>query len=338
MAPRPTGDPPDPDPEAPPKTPAQPTHFVLQNKVFSVAGSYFAIADDTQVPTFYVPLGDVQGVLSLPQLISGFDIKPGSADATVLRIVEKALAYVQRIHPGDSIPSELLDGTASWAVDDRHRVVAESRLRVQLVTWLAGKEAEVHDLTEILHLAEQPAIRGRVQEAAAAVAERLGFGRARKTEILDRLDSLARELSYIEALRDRLAAIRTAALKLAQLGDIYRAERGLAQEIGRVVILIRKPIGEYEAQFRLIDAQTAGILDLLREYQIRLGAIRHTRDDLHRRFMIWDDVIPRWQGLAVEMGPAAETLMRATYRLIVRNFPQDTTWPLQFGHLGKTRP
>jgi hypothetical protein len=243
---------------------------------------------------------------------------------------------VKRIHPGDAIPNELRDGTASWDIDDRHRVVAESRLRVQLATWLAGKEAEVHDLTEVLQLAEEPAIRRRVPEAAAALAEKLGLGRAGKTEILDRIQSLARELSYIEALRDRLVAIRMVATKLAQLNTIYSAERTFAQEIARVAMLIRKPIGEYEGHFRLIDAQTTGILNLVRDYNSQLVAIRQARDDLHRRFMIWDDVVPRWQDLSVAMGPPAEMLIRATYRLLARNFPQDTVWPLQFGSLGKT--
>ena len=331
MAPVPKREPGDPAPELVSKTPAQPTHFVLQNKIFSVPGSYFAIADDTQVPTFYVPLGDVQGVLSLPQLISGFDIKPGSPDAAVLKTVEKALAFVRRIHPDDSIPSEIIDGTASWVIDDRHRVVAESRLRVQMVTWLAGKEAEVHDITEILELAQQPAIRGRVQEALAELAERIGLGRARKAEIAARVESLVSELSYIEALRDRMGAIRMVGIKLMQLGNLYSAERGFAQEIARVVTLIRKPIGEYEGQFRLIDAQTSGILNLIRDHSAQVAAIRQARDNLHKRFMIWDDLVPRWQDLAVEVSPSAEVLIRATYRLVVRNFPQDTRWPLQFG-------
>src|SRR4051812_42250702 len=100
--------------------------------MFTVAGSYFAIAHDTDEPTFYVPLGDIQGVLTIPQLISGFDIKPDSSDAVLLKAVEKSLGFVKRIAPGDPIPRELLDGTASWSVEDRHRMIAERRVAVQL--------------------------------------------------------------------------------------------------------------------------------------------------------------------------------------------------------------
>lgn len=311
------------------------THFKFQHKVFGVPGSYFAIADDTGLPTFYVPLGDMKGVLGLPQLIAGFDIKPGSTDAALLKIVEKGLAYVRRIHPGDSIPRELLDGSASWSVDERHRMVAESRLMVQIATWLAGDQAEVRDLADLLKLAADPEIRQRVQAAVSKLAAELGVGEARKAEVLDRVDRLARELSYIEALRDRYASVRMIALKLSQLGQAYGPERGIYGEFGRVLTLMKKPLGECEAIFAEVDARSRDILGVLKTFEAQVEYVRNRRDDLHRRFMAWDELIPRWQGLAVEMTAEAETLLRDTYRFVVRQFPQTADWQLQFGNLGK---
>lgn len=319
-------------------TPAQSTHFLFQHKVFSVAGAYFALANDTHQATYFVPLGDMQGVLSLPQLISGFDIQPGSSDIALLDIVERGLAYVKRIQPGDSIPREILDGTASWSVDDRHRMIAESRLQVQLATWLAGSEADIRDLSELLKVAGDPAIRGRVQDAVAALAEQLGIGRERKAEVLERVDRLARELSYIEALRDRFASIKMIGLKLSQLVAVYGPERGFSLETARVLTLMRKPLGQYEGIFRQIDSRTTGVLKMFQNYDGTVSAIRVVRDELHRRFMLWDELIVKWQELAVELSPAAEALIRATYRLLARHFPQSTEWELQFGGAGSSRP
>lgn len=334
-----------PDPPAEGSAPAPPqrpgtgapdasTHFLFEHKVFSVAGSYFAIADDTQEPTFYVPLGDMQGVLSLPQLAAGFDIKPDSSDAALLRAVEKGLRYVKRILPGDSIPRELLDGTASWSVDQKHRMVAEARVRLQLATWLAGKETGAHDSAELLKLANDPAIRDRLPEAVAELGVRLGLGSGRQPEIMFRIERLARELSYIEALRDRFASMKMIGLKLVQLGNAYGTERGFSQEIARVVTLMRKPLAEYDALFRQVDARTSRVLEVFRTYDAHLAAIRQARDDIHRRFMPWDELIPQWQVQSVEVGSTAEGLVRATYRLLVRQFPQDMGWELQFGGVG----
>lgn len=311
------------------------THFNFQHKVFGVAGSYFAIAEDTGLPTFFVPLGEVKGVLSLPQLIAGFDIKPDSTDAALLKVVEKGLAFVRRIHPGDSIPRELLDGSASWSVDERHRMVAESRLMVQIATWLAGNQAEVRDLADLLRLAADPEIRKRVQAAVSELARQLGLGEARKAEVLDRVDRLARELSYIEALRDRFASIRMIALKLTQLRNVYGPERGIYGEFGRVLTLMKKPFAEFEALFAEVDTRCRDILGVLQAFDAEVEFVRNRRDDLHRRFMPWDDLIPRWQNLAVEMSAEAEALLRDTYRFVVRQFPQSTEWQLQYGQLGK---
>ena len=325
-----------PDAAAPPETagaPSESTHFLFQHKVFSIPRAYFALAQDTHDPTYYVPLGDIQGVLSLPQLVSGFDIAPSSSDARLLEVVEKGLAYVKRIQPGDSIPRELLDGTASWAVEDKDRMLAESCMRVQLVTWLAGKEVGSTDSAEILKLANDPAIRDRVQEAAGELAQRLGLGASRATEVLFRNERLVREMSYIEALRDRFASIKMVGMKLIQLGSAYGSERGFSQDISRVVTLMKKPLGEYDGLFRKLDARTAKILEMVRDPDACIEAIRAARDDIHKRFMLWDDLIPQWQALPVEIGSAAETLVRTTYRLVVRHFPQEQGWDRTFGSL-----
>jgi len=51
--------------------------------------------------------------------------------------------------------------------------------------------------------------------------------------------------------------------------------------------------------------------------------------------MLWDELIPRWQALAVEVGSTAETLVRTTYGVVVRHFPQDQGWGLTFGGVDK---
>jgi hypothetical protein len=317
-----------------PKPPAESQHFVFAHKVFSVAGSYFALAADTGEPTFYVPLGDVQGVLSLPQLVSGFNLG-GSSDGELLKVVQKSLGFVKRIHPGDSIPGELLDGTASWSVDDRHRMIAESRLRVQLGTWMAGKEAQARDVTELLKMANDPDIRDKMQEAITTIAERLGLGRQRRAEILDRIDRLARELSYIEALRDRFAAVKMIVMKLGQLMALYGPERGLSDEIRRVLVLMRKPVSEFDEIFAQVDGQTSEIVSVLGNFEGQIAFIRETRNTLHSKFLPWDELIRQWQALPVEMAPASDILLRATYRFMARRFSQDESWTLQHGQLGK---
>ena len=328
--------PPPPVPDlAAPKHAFPSTHFTFEHKVFSVDGSYFAIDANSGKATFFVPLGDIHGVLSLPQLINGFNLA-GTKDADLLELAERGLQYVKRIHPGDSIPSEILDGSASWSVDDRHRMIAESRLRVLLGNWMAGKESVVRDVSELLKLANDPEIRDKMQEAVTAIAEKIGLGRKERVQVLDRIDKLARELAYIEALRDRFAAVKMIIMKLGQLQAIYGPERGFSDEIKRVFVLMRKPVAQFDAMFTEVDGQTSEIVSVLANFEAQIQFIRETRDKLHGRFMPWDELIERWQALTVEMGTETEGLMRVTYSFMARHFSQDETWNLQFGGVGKS--
>lgn len=305
------------------------THFVFQHKVFGVAGSYFALAKDTNAPTFFVPLGDIQGVLTMAQILSGFDIKPDSPDAALLKTVEKGLGHVKRIVPGDSIPRELLDGTASWSVDDRHRMIAESRVAVQLANWVTGSKTDLRDLAELLKIGGDPATRAKVQEAITQVADQLGLGEVRRQEVVDKIDRLGRELAYIEALRDRFSSIKMIAMKLSQLQSLYGPERGQSEEVQRVLLLMRKPAGEYDSMFTQVDTRTGDIVAALLKFDAQVKYIRDMRDSIHRKFLMWDELIARWQELVIEMNPVAEALMRDTYRFMARHFPQATDWGLQ---------
>lgn len=319
--------------DAPPpdRMPAGNTYFLFQHKVFNVAGAYFALSEASGEPTFFVPLGDITGVLSLPALLSGFDIKPDSADAALLKVVEKALGYVRRIQPGDSIPRELLDGSASWDVDDRHLKIAVARLALILVARAAGSTTVPRDRAEIVRQAGDPSMRERMPAAAAVMADMLKLGRERAAEVLDRLNRLGRELSYIEALRDHLALLRLVAVRLQQLGELYGPERGQSEQISRVLVLIKRPLGEFDGLFQQIDARVEDLPTLLADAEEQVTLIRLTRDDLHRRFMPWDDLIARWKDIAVGMTPAAEALLRDTYSFVARRFPQGTDWALRSG-------
>jgi hypothetical protein len=124
-------------------------------------------------------------------------------------------------------------------------------------------------------------------------------------------------------------------MKLAQLGQTYGPERGIYGEFGRVLTLMKKPLAEYDGLFAEVDARTGDILRALQTFDAQVQFVRNRRDDLHRRFMPWDELIARWQSLPVEMAAEAEALLRDTYRFVARQFPQSTDWQLQYGNLGK---
>ena len=143
-------------PDAGPASDDRSQAFTFEHKVFSMAGGYFAYVKNTKEPAFHLPLGDLKGAIALPTLRMEFDLTPETNDGKLLDIVDKALRYVKEIRPNDSIPHELLDGTASWTVEEKHRTIARNRLTVQLVSWLTGGDTALTGLQNLITITALP--------------------------------------------------------------------------------------------------------------------------------------------------------------------------------------
>jgi hypothetical protein len=304
------------------------THFAFTHKVFTVNGALFHLSQ-TEEPLFRVELGDLKCGIAVPSLRNEFGIKADSEDGKLLALIEKALRFVKEIRPGDSIPKELLDGSCSWTIEDRHRKLAHNRMTVQLVSWLSGGEADVADATKLEQLANDAETKQRVQKAFAEAAEKIGLGRDRASEVIDRFETLSRELAYIEALRERFRHVRLIMVKLAEMSQVYKQERALMEELVRVQTLMRNPDGELQNDFALVDAHTCEIVNMLKKIDMQLAFIRSSRDDLHYKLMKWDDLIDKWESTKVEKGETIESLMRATYRFVAQHYPMRSNWQLQ---------
>jgi|SRR5579864_4522217 len=302
------------------------THFRFDHKVFAVKGAHFAQTPDTLEAALHVLLGDLQVAIVLPTLRAEFGIKPDSNDGELLLVVERSLRFVKEIRPNDSIPREILDGTASWSVDERHRMIAKGRLCLQIASWLSGEEAVVVDTLSLEQLVEDPVTKQRVEKAFGEIAEKIGIGRDRKSEVVDRIDELARELAYIEALRERYMAVREIMNKLSQLVRTYRGDRTITQEISRVRTLLMRPQDEFESLFAQCDAMTGEIVAVLKKFDVQVQFVRDMRDDLHSRLMKWDDEIEAWKTIEVVRGEKTENAIKQMYRFAARHYPQRQDW------------
>jgi uncharacterized coiled-coil DUF342 family protein len=307
-------------------SPDRSTHFVFENKVFGLDRAYFSLAHDTKEPVYHVMLGSLVAALPLPTVRIEFNIDPDSPDGKLLDIIEKSLRYVKEIRPNDSIPRELLDGSASWSVEARHRMIAEKRLVLQLSWWLTGEKAMISDVQQLDQLADDPMTKQRVQNALGEMAERIGIGRERQQEVMDKITDFARELSYIEALRERLEQVKKVAAQLARLSKIYRQDKSVTEDIVRILQLLRAPLTEFDSTLQLVDAQTSEILNIMTKYNAQVSYVREMRDDLHYRLSQWDDMIEKWSERKIERSMEVEALIKETYRFAARNFPLTQKW------------
>jgi plasmid stabilization system protein ParE len=312
----------------PPKKADRSKNFAFDHAVFQVKGAYFGFGKDGDNVCLHVPLGDIMAALPLDAVLIQFKIDKDSEDAKLLDVVQKSMKYVKRIEPGDSIPAEILDGTASWRVEPHHVARANARISVSILSWMSGKPVEFGEIHELENMANSPDTKKKVQEAFELLAEKLGLGRANKNQIVDKIEQLAKESAYIEALRERFAEIQKLAAGFNVLHMAYKRERGVQEEIGRIRILMKKPVEDIANILLQVDANTGEVFNVLKRLPEVISYIREKRDEMHQRFMLWDDILPAWKNVPMERDGRVDRLVRTTYRFVARHFPQDSEWSL----------
>jgi hypothetical protein len=302
--------------------------FTFKHRVFSAEGAVFRKTSDGSDVALVVPLGDVVGTLPIATLRASFNIAAESEDGKLLAKVVKAMRFMREIHPGDSIPSEIIDGSGSWMVDEKYLVAAKARIALRLVAWLQGEDVGQLATHELIAKAENPETRQMVQNAFGAAATKLGYAEDQRGQIVDLVGRLANEYSYIEALRDRFDRLKRLIATLKLLYGAYSRERATQDMITRCNTLLVKPAQKIFALFDAVDANTGEILQTLRNYQAQVDYIRKTRDTLRELHLMWEDILERWEDVEPSTSPAAEVAIRDTYRFAARHFSQATTWSM----------
>jgi len=303
------------------------THFAFEHAVFRAPNPRFLVANNGE-PSLVVELAELDALVPIKSLRMEFQLDK-TPDGPMLDQVVAGLKFVKTIRPGDSIPREILDGTASWSVEDRHIEIAKGRITMQISSWLTGSETIIVDQEALMQLAEDPAIKQRVNAAFSDIAVKLGLPPERKQEVVDRIDELARELSYIEALRERFGVIKAIGDTVAAFQKIYRRDRTVIEDLSRITNLMKRPLVELGGIFDQVDGMSGEIVSLLKNMVRQIEFIRESRDELHQRMMLWDDTILKWSTVTVDRSPENEQLMKEFYRFLAQNFIIEKPWELR---------
>lgn len=298
------------------------THFLFEHKVFTLKGARFALTEDGSTPAFHVELGSLIASLPLGTVRNEFGIHRDSPDGALLEIVEKSLRFVKEIRPGDSIPRELLDGTASWAVEDRHRLRAKAQLWARVI----GTDETMGANDDLLKaFVSRPDTETKLKTAAAAIAKKIGYEMTGES-VMARFDDLARELAYTEALQERCNEVLAIVPKVNQLARVYRSDRSIIDELSRIRTLMLKPIEMYDGIFAKLNNQNEDPAEAIANFHERVEFIRAQRDDVHQSMMLWDPILHAWKIIDLTRCTETEHRISELYRFIARHFLTAQSW------------
>ena len=304
-----------------------PEYCVLQGKLFhSFPDVVFRQAEADQLAVMAFRMGDKEAALPLSRIGGEFGIKPGSADARMIELITQALDFVTALRPGDRLPAEVVSGQASWSPKQEYRLLAEARLRMQLIAWLTPESEQVEATGQtLLALAADPAIRSQAQDAMARAAQDLGLASAQ--EVLARMQDLADELSYLEHLRacflERLDAMHA---KICTLAQRLRAGNSGYETCSQVRKLLEVAKQRIHARFEDLDAQTGEIIAALRNLDQQRAFIRAGRDWLYRNFRAFEPHLDRAETIELLADHDLPSFLNPLYHFLAPRFMPATEW------------
>jgi hypothetical protein len=296
----------------------------FRHRLFSTMGEVmFRRSATDNVPAMAMQFGEREALVPLYSLQREFSIADDSDDGRMLAKVAQALDFVSMVRIGDRLPPEVLTGDASWEPDPIYLQIAAARLRMQLVNWLndstGGSRIEL-TAENLSQVADDPAIRQKVQAAIVRAAETLGLDGPER--IVEMIAELAAELAYIEALRDRLLRRVRALSARVERPDCGARGDTLAQ-VGRLTAIALRQLTE---RFDELDAQTSDVMTALREADCQRTFIRSNRDWLYRSQRGWDPLLSEWDTIGQASDERMAGLLRRTYQFLAPRFMPVTEW------------
>lgn len=300
----------------------------FEHKFFtSFEDLYFRLTDSGE-PVAVLKLATNEAVLAFDGIKREFGMKEEQHDFKMLDKVAEGLQFVRGLRPGDRLPKEVTTREASWEPQDRHRRIAYQRLTMQLVTWLTGNEHVISNVSELAQVADDPQVKKNVQLAFTEAAEELGLGRENRDEVVRYIETLAKELAFIEALRDTYGEVQKIDEKLQGLRRIYGADRSMIDTTDQVARLSQRALKVFQDYFDQVDAQTGEILAMLKNIENQIGYIRQVRDALHCRLLPWEDFIQVWKTVFIVRSDENTNKIRDIYQFLAPRYMQFNDWVL----------
>lgn len=321
-----------------PEPSTTPERCTLEHRMFSALGDLrFRRSGSDGTPMMAMSLGDREANIPIGSLCREFGIESTSPDGRMLDLIGKALDFVSVLQPGNRFPPEILTGEASWQPSPNHLRIAGTRLRVQLVAWLSlrAEPSSPLDSLGLLRLADDPQLHRDVQAVLGRAAMELGLpGPADVTRLLE---SLAEELGYIEALRERLLhRVDSVFRKLSRLHQQGTGHLGGTETLSQVKRLCGSAVKQTRLRFAELDGQTGEVLSLLRNHENQRLFIRSNRDWLYRSQRAWEPFLKQWEAAREQMDDGAWDLLARTYQFLAPRFMATTEWQSHRQHFRRS--
>ena len=146
--------------------------------------------------------------------------------------------------------------------------------------------------------------------------------------MIEQITSLAKQLAYVEALRDIYAEVKRIDEKIQGLRPIYGTDRAMVDTVDQIARLSQRCLKSFDDQFETIDAQTGEVMAMLKNIGNQLEYIHKCRDDLYKRLYPWEEFIRKWKTVYIVKSEENVTRLREIYQFLAPRYMAFNDWVL----------
>ena len=299
------------------------TSFDFEHRIFTLPGAFIFGTGADRKPMLHVEMGELHAALSIEGLVKEFGIAPDSRDFELIGVAQDALKFVHYISPGDSIPTEIIDGTASWPIGPEHFESAKNQLMLKLASWVSGESVTKTDNTAMSKLLEDPDVQKNIQKGFDQATEALKLDSREK--VVEMIERLGRELSYIHALREYYHWVFLIRRHLKAAQGLLKGDSQSLENAIRADLLAENATKEFRLKFENVDAQIDDVVSALSNLPNVIEFVRVVRDDLHMGTLVWSDMEEDWKAPKFETRESVRRAIGSLYTFLAQRFLK-TDW------------
>lgn len=262
------------------------------------ANGFFRLDSTARRPVYVIDLGDQAGIVSIQSILREFTPGEDDADIAMLEAVAEALKYVTNIHIGDTFPTEMVNGEASWEPAARHCKIANKRVVAAMVQWSEGMDESVAEEINLRNFLAEQVDQKKIARALRRLEAALGGKGGRASEVQSILLGLTKELSYIEAQRELVGRVGRIGGLLEYIRRAGGSHAGDAHEISAVLRLFNIMMQKFCDELAVVDSRIADIFSAVSANETVCARIRQARDQLQGQLVACEDILMHWEGVS----------------------------------------
>ncbi|MDF1719907.1 MAG: hypothetical protein P1U65_04450 [Minwuia sp.] len=294
------------------------TCFEFEHRVFTLPGAYIFGSGLDRKPMLHVEMGELHASMPIDGLIREFGITPDSRDFELITIAQDALKYVHYISPGDSIPTEIIDGTASWPIGPEHFESAKNQLMLKLAAWATGSSMSKSSNIGMSNLLQDPEVQKNIQRGFEQAATALKLESREK--VVEMIERLGREIGYIHALQEYYVWVFSIRRHLKGAQSLLKGDSQALENAIRADHLAEKSTKEFKQKFIDVDAQIDDIVSALSNLPNVIEFVRVVRDDLHMGTLVWSEIEEVWRSPKFETRDSVRRAISGLYTFLAQKF------------------